>query len=118
MNNLDIKMVVEEVTGIFDIGIKSRSRTLTDARFVYYALSKKYLGNRFRTSATGRQVNRDHSTVVHGLKQFDILYEVDSLPTKWMYQICEIKLREKFIEARILPPPFCRRKKYQVSKVS
>jgi len=64
-----LNMVQKELE-IDDIGVKSRSRELSQARFIYFKLAKKYC--RYASlSKIGSVVNRDHATVINGLKRFD-----------------------------------------------
>lgn len=64
------KLVAEELN-IPDLSIKKRTRELIQARFIYYVLAKKFC--RYASlDKIGKAVNRDHSTVIHGIKQFPI----------------------------------------------
>jgi chromosomal replication initiation ATPase DnaA len=62
--------MVQKELDIEDITIKNRSREMSQARFIYFKLAKKYC--RYASlSKIGRVVNRDHATVINGLKKFD-----------------------------------------------
>lgn len=64
-----LRMVQKELD-LEDITIKNRSREMSQARFIYFKLAKKYC--RYASlSKIGRVVNRDHATVINGLKKFD-----------------------------------------------
>lgn len=57
-----------------DINQKTRKREVVEARFMFYELCRK---NRMSLSQIGRFVGKDHATVLHGTKRFEILCEVD-----------------------------------------
>jgi len=64
-----LRMVQKELD-LEDISIKNRTREMAQARFIYFKLAKKYC--RYASlSKIGRVVNRDHATVINGLKKFD-----------------------------------------------
>lgn len=65
MNLRYIKKLVEIHSGV-DLSSKKRDREHSDARALYYQLSREFTEHTF--SAIGATVNRDHSTVVHGVK--------------------------------------------------
>lgn len=63
------------VTG-YDIGIQSRKRHLVYARFCYFHFSREL--TTYPLESIGLFCgNRDHATVLHGLKQFKILKHLD-----------------------------------------
>lgn len=64
MNLRYIKKLVEIHSGL-DLSSKKRDREHSDARALYYQLSREFTKHTF--SAIGATVNRDHSTVVHGV---------------------------------------------------
>jgi hypothetical protein len=57
-----------------DINQKTRKREVVEARFMFYELCRR---NRMSLSQIGRFVGKDHATVLHGTKRFEILCEVD-----------------------------------------
>jgi chromosomal replication initiation ATPase DnaA len=62
--------MVQKELDLEDISIKNRTREMSQARFIYFKLAKKYC--RYASlSKIGRVVNRDHATVINGLKKFD-----------------------------------------------
>jgi len=62
--------MVQKELDLEDISIKNRTREMAQARFIYFKLAKKYC--RYASlSKIGRVVNRDHATVINGLKKFD-----------------------------------------------
>ena len=77
-----IKKTVEDIHNetfiekIEDISVKSRKRPLPDLRFTYFNLCRyfiKELGNP-SLALIGKAVDRDHASVLHGLKKFNHLY--------------------------------------------
>ena len=58
-----------------DLKTPSHGREVTDLRWVYFKLCRKYL-KRASLTEIGKPVNRDHSTVIHGLTQFDLLKDM------------------------------------------
>lgn len=65
-----IKEIVEAMCNV-KIDTKERRRKFVYARFIYYDLSREY--SDASTTKIGALVNRDHSTVLYGLKQAKIL---------------------------------------------
>ncbi len=57
-----------------DINQKTRKREIVEARFMFYELCRK---NRMSLAQIGRFVGKDHATVLHGTKRFEILCDVD-----------------------------------------
>jgi len=66
-----LKHLVEKELNIKELSNKCRSRELAQARFVYFKLSRKFCPLRSLT-AIGREVKRDHATVINGLKKWDV----------------------------------------------
>ena len=80
-----MKLTVENVKQFcdeyfdYDIGIKCRVQTIAENRFYYYYFCKSFLIG-VTTTVIGENCGyKDHSSVVHGLKRFDILYQVDDI---------------------------------------
>jgi len=74
--------MVQKELDLEDISIKNRTREMAQARFIYFKLAKKYC--RYASlSKIGRVVNRDHATVINGLKKFDTEARYDP----YMYDI-------------------------------
>ena len=62
--------MVEKELDLKDISVKDRTRHMSQARFIYFKLARKYC--RYASLARiGSVVNRDHATVINGLKKFD-----------------------------------------------
>lgn len=84
-----IKEKVENETGL-KLETKSRDLDSTMARWLYFKIAK--LNTRHSLNQIGSLVNRDHSTVVYGLKNVD--YELETskaLQHKYntLYTVCK-----------------------------
>jgi len=66
-----ILSLVEEELNIPNLAIKNRSREITQARAIYYKLARK-ICSYATLKKIGEAVNKDHATVVNGLKTYDI----------------------------------------------
>jgi|TARA_R110000823_G_scaffold296835_1_gene416841 hypothetical protein len=64
----EIKKLTSLESGI-DIGIKSRARQVVYARAIYYKLCREFTMQSL--SAIGREVGKDHATVLYGINLFD-----------------------------------------------
>lgn len=87
MNLKVIKSIVEGVTDV-ELSDTSRVRRIATARFLYFAACRQY--TTYSTSAIGKEVNRDHSTVLHGLKVARDLMSYDKSIVKQYDQICQL----------------------------
>ncbi len=91
---VDIKNLVEKELQIPDIGVKTRTRELSQARFIYFKLAKNLC--RYKSlSAIGRAVNRDHATVINGLKKYNVEAKIDRYMDDVYDDLKEI-IEEKF----------------------
>jgi len=71
-----IKNLVENRSGIKDLETRSRKRYLVDTRYVCYKLCKDFIPKRRCTlESIGAAFLRDHSTILHGLKEFEYLFD-------------------------------------------
>ena len=67
---MENKELLNEVISKYEVNTKSRKRDKVYARFVI----SKYLKNKgWSLQKIGEELNRDHSSIVYALKQFDIL---------------------------------------------
>jgi len=88
-----IKIVVENVSGINDLSIKSRKRFYCDIRFVYFKLCDMYKSAiNESTTSIGKTVNRDHATMLHGVKKFNQLYNTPTFLGSDVYVKCLTEL--------------------------
>lgn len=84
-----IKIVVE---GELDINIygNSRKRNLVDARIIYAKIAREY---NYSFKSIGRNIGKDHATIIHYMKNFDWLFSSDS-----KFRETYIYLKEKIKE--------------------
>jgi len=67
---MENKELLNEVIAKYEVNTKSRKRDKVYARFVI----SKYLKNKgWSLQKIGKELNRDHSSIIYALKQFDIL---------------------------------------------
>tara|TARA_R100001460_G_scaffold33140_2_gene64808 strand:- start:4370 stop:4792 length:423 start_codon:yes stop_codon:yes gene_type:complete len=91
---IDIKNLVEKELQINDIGVKTRTRELSQARFIYFKLAKNLC--RYKSlAAIGRAVNRDHATVINGLKKYNVEAKIDRYMDD-VYESLQDTIEEKF----------------------
>ena len=83
-----LKHLVEKELNIKDLSNKCRSRELAQARFVYFKLSRKFCPLRSLT-AIGREVKRDHATVLHACKTVDNLSFTDKQFRKYVEDLSQ-----------------------------
>jgi len=69
---MELKTIKELVNSNININIDNtiQRREFVEARALYYALCKEYTIESLAT--IGRSVNKNHATVIHGLKNFPI----------------------------------------------
>jgi len=66
---LFIKKCVENVTGVEDISSKTRTYEVSTARWLYIKISRE--NTKHSLKSIGKIINRDHSTVLHGVNNVD-----------------------------------------------
>ena len=74
MTKEQIKKLVIENTGI-DIDNPVRKRAFVEARAIYYKLLREYTS--LSLSEIGKYVKKDHTTVIHGIKNLNDWCDVD-----------------------------------------
>lgn len=89
-----IKELVEKESGIEDIGIKSRETFVRDCRYVYSKLCYKYVVS-FGTAKCGREINRNHSTILHALKVFKNDYGSEYFSANYIYNSLDLRLKSE-----------------------
>jgi hypothetical protein len=67
---LQLKKVIQEITGV-DINEVSRKREIIEARAVYYKILKQ-IDKKKSLKSIGASVGKDHATVLHSLKNYDM----------------------------------------------
>jgi len=89
-----IKEVVESISGIPDISIKSRKQVIVFPRYIYYGLAEELTDCSLETTSS---INKqDHSTVIHARNEFKKLIEREP-GYKDIYQRCKDILTNKNI---------------------
>lgn len=87
--------LVQYELSINNLGSKTRTRELAQARFIYFKLARKFC--RYASlSAIGKQVNRDHATVINGLKKYDTEAKYDTYMDD-IYDKISTKLDKQYI---------------------
>ena len=97
-----IKNYIEELTGI-KLSEKTRARIVVDVRRVAFKLTKELTNASL--SSIGRLYDKDHATVLHGIKTFDNLYNsADFRSSKDLYKkiYLSLDMREKIGISRSL----------------
>lgn len=82
------KNVVESLLSV-NILINSRERKNVDARMIYCKIMRN---SGYTLSEIGESISKHHSTIVHYMKQFEVLYEFDN-SVKDSYDKCANALR-------------------------
>ena len=67
---LQLKKVIQEITGV-DINELSRKREIIEARAVYYKILKQ-IDKKKSLKSIGASVGKDHATVLHSLRNYDM----------------------------------------------
>jgi hypothetical protein len=67
---LQLKKAIQEITGV-DINEVTRKRETIEARAIYYKILKQIDKNK-TLKAIGASVGKDHATVLHSLKNYDM----------------------------------------------
>ena len=65
-----LKKVIQEITGV-DINEVSRKREIIEARAVYYKILKQ-IDKKKSLKSIGASVGKNHATVLHSLKNYDM----------------------------------------------
>tara|TARA_B100000212_G_scaffold250863_1_gene192016 strand:- start:522 stop:935 length:414 start_codon:yes stop_codon:yes gene_type:complete len=97
----DILKMVEDELNLFNLKTKKRTRELSQARFIYFKLARKFCSYS-SLAAIGRAVKRDHATVLNGLKKFDTEAKYDSYMNT-VYNKIYSELDEHYVPPQ--PPP-------------
>jgi len=67
---LQLKQIIKEITGA-DINQVSRKREIIEARAIYYKILKQ-IDKKKSLQSIGASVGKDHATVLHSLKNYDM----------------------------------------------
>ncbi len=102
MTTLYIKKLVEKISGIENIGLKTQKRFIVDLRHIYFALCKIFIKKQSQIKIAETVNIGNHSTVIRGLERF-----------YWLeYQKCYKHNKEVFEKCyKVLEPIFQAEKK-------
>jgi hypothetical protein len=67
---LELKKAIQEITGV-DINEVTRKRETIEARAIYYKILKQ-IDKKKSLKSIGASVGKDHATVLHSLKNYDM----------------------------------------------
>lgn len=71
MNPLEkIRQITEQFLDIPDLAEPNRTRNHIHARSIYYEVAKNFTNSSL--AKIGKEINRDHATVIHGLNNFKL----------------------------------------------
>ena len=96
-----IKKLIEDKSGVKDIGIRNRERHIVDLRKIYASLCREFTLAPLRIIA--EILNIDHSTVLHNLRSFDNLYNTQQLSYMALYDNIHNKLSDGNTKFKISP---------------
>ena len=80
-----IKALIEEYSGIEDIGIDSHVRYISDMKKIYCAICREKTKATFKTIATVLRKGYNHASVINCTKKFHALYSTNQLLRKDVY---------------------------------
>jgi hypothetical protein len=92
---LELKKAIQEITGV-DINEVTRKRETIEARAIYYKVLKQIDKNK-TLKAIGASVGKDHATVLHSLKNYDMFEQFNPTLKLFKKQILQ-RLNYKPIE--------------------
>ena len=86
--------LIEIVNGVYDVDIKtkSRKRNTIDARTVFYHL---LYNEGYSLTDIGRAINKNHATVINGLRLFEIILKTD-VQFNTNYNVCKSHFKVAF----------------------
>jgi hypothetical protein len=79
---LELKKAIQEITGV-DINEVTRKRETIEARAIYYKVLKQ-IDKKKSLKSIGASVGKDHATVLHSLKNYDMFEQFN--PTLKLYR--------------------------------
>lgn len=107
----DIKYLVERETGL-DLSLQSRRRHLVYARFIFFKLARTHTSHSL--DDIGRFINKDHASVLHGVKQFEnVIREYEDDLYKIYIKIDTICRTKRKLRDRDISPEYYYKKKYR-----
>lgn len=89
-----IKSLLQSLSGIEDIGFRSRKRPYPEVKKIYCKLCKKF--TTASLSVIGEVLgNYDHATALHAINSFDDLYDTNGLDHSELYEEAKERLQEE-----------------------
>ena len=88
---LKIKEIIESNSGIKNLKSISRKIRIVEFRNMYFSLCRKY--TTASSSLIGSLVNRDHSTVLHGVKSFEKYHKTNQLLNLDVFEKSELEIK-------------------------
>jgi hypothetical protein len=92
---LELKKAIKEITGV-DINQVSRKREIIESRAIYYKILKQ-IDKKKSLKSIGASVGKDHATVLHSLKNYDMFEQFNPTLKLFRKQILQ-RLNYKPIE--------------------
>lgn len=91
---LEIKSLLERLSGVENIGVRSRKRFIIDLKKTYYTLCQEF------TTASLKVMGKtlgdyDHSTALHGIRTFENLYGAPDFNCNEIYKGAKAILMDK-----------------------
>lgn len=74
-----IKFLVQQFSGVSDIGIKSRKQVISDLKKIYCKIAKDKTKASLSIIASCLREGYNHASVLHSIKKFDNLYSTKQL---------------------------------------
>ncbi|MGD2113408.1 MAG: helix-turn-helix domain-containing protein [Acidobacteriota bacterium] len=104
-----IKFLVQQFSGVPDIGMKSRKRIVSDMKKVYCKICKEKTKASLATIGRALNGTYDHASVLHSIKEFNKLYETNQLTSPEVYEqviealdeIKELEVKEESTNKKI-----------------
>jgi len=73
MSEIDIELLIKKTERQFDVDLKSKSRKRKEVYLRAILIKMIYKRTNFSLERIGSFFNRDHATVIHALKLYDIV---------------------------------------------
>jgi len=83
---IEVKTALEQECRILDLSTESRAQLAVKARNVYMGITREMLGDDFRLAECAFYINRDHSSIIHGLYEFDAEVDAPNQVQFWIYK--------------------------------
>jgi len=84
---LELKKAIKEITGV-DINEVTRKRETIEARAIYYKVLKQ-IDKKKSLKSIGASVGKDHATVLHSLKNYDMFEQFNPILKLFRKQILQ-----------------------------